>query len=286
MLFLARIEEAITLDPAWRGGDYDPDRQPLAGLTVAFNIITVQARGEAWANGYGRVPADPSRDPYRDRAARFTFQTELGSLSVARARLVDANQFLWLNRANMLHDLAHGYPSEREAYARIRARLLLLNASSDLWFPPHQAEEFAAAVDAAGGRAEARAFATDGGHLAGLGEPRVHELQLRQRLAERPHLGDAELRLGDPEERSERLDRLARLAGVHPAGLEQPHPPENAGGRRAQLVRDRGQVERPHVGDVEGGAGAGQPPRRAGATRPSARPRCTASARVWASSLA
>ena len=170
MLFLSRIEEAITLDPAWRHGDYDPAHQPLAGLTLAFNIITVQARGEAWANRYGRVPADPSRDPYRDRAARFTFQTELEALSVARARLVDANQLLWLNRANMLHDLAHGYASERKAYARIRARLLLVNASSDLWFPRHQAEEFAAAVTAAGGRAEARAFQTDGGHLAGLGE--------------------------------------------------------------------------------------------------------------------
>jgi homoserine O-acetyltransferase/O-succinyltransferase len=170
MLFLSRIEEAITLDPAWRGGDYDPAHQPLAGLTLAFNIMTVQARGEAWANGYGRIPADPSRDPYRDRAARFTFQTELEALSATRTRLVDANQFLWLNRANMLHDLAHGYASEREAHARIRARLLLVNASSDLWFPPHQAQEFAAAVNAAGGQAGARTFATDGGHLAGLTE--------------------------------------------------------------------------------------------------------------------
>ena len=92
------------------------------------------------------------------------------ALARARAALTDANQLLWLNRANMLHDVAHGYSSEAEAYRRIAADVLIINASSDLWFPPYQARAFADAVNAAGGRARAIVFETDGGHIAGLTE--------------------------------------------------------------------------------------------------------------------
>lgn len=171
ILFLAHLEDAVTLDPAYRQGDYAPDAQPLAGLTLGFSILLSQAYGEAWAEQqFGRRPADPARDPYQDRAARFAFQTELRQLAEARARLTDANQLLWLNRANMLHDLAHGYASAEEAYRRIAAPLLAINVTSDLWFPPAQAFAFVAAVNAVGGRARGVAVETASGHIAGLVE--------------------------------------------------------------------------------------------------------------------
>src|SRR5204862_74602 len=55
----------------------------------------------------------------------------------------------------------------------------------------------------------------------------------------------------------ERFERLSRLRFVHAAGLQQPHPAENAGRGRPQLVREGGQeFVLEAIRGIAGGAGS------------------------------
>jgi homoserine O-acetyltransferase len=163
--------EPVRLDPAWKGGAYAENEQPLAGLTAALKTVTLHANQSDWARGtYGRAPALPGKDPAAALENAFRIETALREFAAARAAAADANNFLYLVRANQL---AAADP------ARIRAPTLLAYSPTDLLFPQPWIERTAAAIRGAGAPVELVALAGPNGHLNGV----LHIAQAASRIA-------------------------------------------------------------------------------------------------------
>jgi homoserine O-acetyltransferase/O-succinyltransferase len=162
----------IRLDPKWNGGDYDESDQPLEGLTAAFEAVTLHANQSAWARAtFGRAPADAGKDPADALINSFKIEAVLREVSAARAALADANNFLYMVRANQL---ACADP------ARIGTPALVISSPTDLVFPPDWVERTVAAMRGNGTRVETATLEGPNGHLNGL----LHVAQAGRRIAE------------------------------------------------------------------------------------------------------
>jgi homoserine O-acetyltransferase len=161
----------IRLDPKWKGGHYDPDDQPVEGLTAAFEAVTLHANQSAWARGmFGRAPAEPDKEPAHALDNSFKIEAALRDFSAARAAVADANTFLYMVRANQL---ASTDP------ARIRTPALIVSSPTDLVFPPDWVERTIAAIHGNGTRVETETLHGPNGHLNGL----LHIAQAGPRIA-------------------------------------------------------------------------------------------------------
>jgi homoserine O-acetyltransferase/O-succinyltransferase len=138
-------EAPIRLDPNWRNGEYySQGRQPpLQGLAEALRIVTLQSRDRAWAREFGRRPGE-GQDPSRRIQDRFAVEQWLDEAAMARARVSDANSFIYLVRANQL--FLNEYDSRDAALARARSRWLVMPSVTDRVFPVEYGHELAAAL--------------------------------------------------------------------------------------------------------------------------------------------
>jgi homoserine O-acetyltransferase len=172
----------ILVDPNWNGGDYYGKAPPLAGLAKALTAVTLHANHQDWANAtFGRRPAKEGEDPGRTLAARFQVQGVLDNAGMARAKLSDANHFLYLVKANQL--FAAGGTSLAGGMAKIRAPILYITQPKDLVFTPDMvARTLKAAQDA--GR-DITYVTIDGarGHLDGVISMKQAEGAIRAFLA-------------------------------------------------------------------------------------------------------
>lgn len=163
--------DTIQADPAWAGGDYYGTEGPLGGLTRAAAVMTTLCRSDAWINrSWERKTAIGSPLPWADREGRFAFQAEMEQLARSRAQVYDANHFIWIARACILHDIGHGYGGLEAAAQRIKADVLMLPVASDLVFRPEGNAEFVQTVRQQGGRADMAVIDSPNGHLAGVFE--------------------------------------------------------------------------------------------------------------------
>lgn len=157
----------IRLDPKWRGGDYPVEDPPLAGLAQALAMVTIHANHADFLNvTFGRQFAEASRDPAAALDNRFRIQQFLTDAGTARARISDANHFLYLVKANQLF-IAGGGTAE-EGLRRIRARTLLIPAPSDLVFLRSSVERTRSLIAAGGARVELVEVDGPRGHLNGV----------------------------------------------------------------------------------------------------------------------
>lgn len=126
-------EAPIRMDPNWRNGDYYAQgrQPPLAGLAEALRIVTLQSRDRGWAVEFGRRAAD-GQDPARRIGDRFAVEQWLEDTALARAKLSDANSFLYLTRANQL--FLSEYDSTEAALSRTRSKWLVLPSLTDRVF--------------------------------------------------------------------------------------------------------------------------------------------------------
>jgi homoserine O-acetyltransferase/O-succinyltransferase len=127
--------EAITNDPAWRGGEYRADAPPVTGQRLARKLGTVTYRSAAeWQVRFGRAPirADMRRhDPF---ASEFAVQGYLESLAQRFVSAFDANCYLYLSRSMDRFELnAHGEPVELMRRAQLE-HALVIGVQSDLLF--------------------------------------------------------------------------------------------------------------------------------------------------------
>lgn len=123
----------ILVDPNWNNGDYYGKAPPLAGLAKALTAVTLQANHADWANAtFGRRPAKEGEDPAKALSNRFQVQSILDTAGEARAKVSDANHFLYLVKANQL--FAAGGTSLADAAAKIKAPVLLITQPKDLVF--------------------------------------------------------------------------------------------------------------------------------------------------------
>ncbi|MEK8036392.1 MAG: homoserine O-acetyltransferase, partial [candidate division NC10 bacterium] len=100
--------QPIMLDPRWNNGDYYGKDEPTAGLAASLKIVTLHSRHYGWAEkAFGRKWAAPDRDPAKAFGNKFAIEAVLDQAATARARVSDANSFLYLVKANQLFVTGH-----------------------------------------------------------------------------------------------------------------------------------------------------------------------------------
>jgi homoserine O-acetyltransferase len=152
----------IRLDVHWNGGDYYGRTEPLRGLTEALKLVIYSGRHFGWAEKtYGYRWADGDKSPSTGLDQLFLIEDDLRRFAGERAPLVDANHMIYMSKAYQLYDL------EADA-ERIKARVLLIPASSDLIFPPMLSYRAAERLRANGTEVTLCELEGDGGHLDGV----------------------------------------------------------------------------------------------------------------------
>ena len=145
----------IIADPAWQGGAYAPEAQPLAGLTLALKLITLQANHWLWTDAqFGRACADPDAPPGAALGNNFKVEAALTALAAARAKISDANHLLYLVKANQI--FAAGPSGTLADLEHVRARTLLLYSPEDQVFRAERSRATAAAIAKGGPRSKSR----------------------------------------------------------------------------------------------------------------------------------
>jgi homoserine O-acetyltransferase len=152
----------IRQDPKWNNGDYYNRDEPLDGVAQALKLVTLTARHWGWAErSFGYKPGDAAKPPAEAIDNRFLIESTLTNAGIARAKTTDANNKIYMAKANQLFDV------EAEA-DRIKAKVLFVPAKSDLIFPPEFARKAADKLRSMGKRAEVFEIEGDGGHLDGV----------------------------------------------------------------------------------------------------------------------
>jgi homoserine O-acetyltransferase len=158
----------IKLDPHWSNGDYYGKQEPVQGLALALKTVTIHARHWTWADKtFGRKWAAADRDPAKDWANRFLIEETIDKIATARAKVSDANSFLYLARANQLFVTGHRGTME-DGFKDIKARILMIPAESDLLLFPAWSKEAMEILKKQGKRVEYFEIAGEGGHLDGV----------------------------------------------------------------------------------------------------------------------
>lgn len=157
----------IRLDPNWNKGDYYGKTPPNAGLAQALKIVTLHANHWDWANKtFGRKWAKEGENPASGFDKRFSIEAVLDGAGAARAKISDANHFLYLVKANQLFVAGGG--TLDEGVKKIKAPVLLIHSPKDLVFPPGGVDDTAARLKAAGVPVEQIQLKGDRGHLDGV----------------------------------------------------------------------------------------------------------------------
>ena len=151
---------SITEDPAWNGGDYYGDDLsegqgklalgPKIGLASARQIahITYLSR-ELLQQKFERrrqanfVEAPESERRERDRLFKTYFQIEsyLDYQAGKFLKRFDANSYLHITRSMDLSDPCDRYGSLDDAFARVKAKTLVVSYANDILFPVWQSKE-------------------------------------------------------------------------------------------------------------------------------------------------
>lgn len=157
----------IRLDPKWNGGDYYGKEPPLAGLAQALKIVTLHAQHWKWANAaFGRKWAKEGEDPAKSFANRFQVEQVLENAGAARARISDANHFLYLAKANQLFVAGGG--TMADGLKRIKAPTLLISQPDDLVFHPEAIKATIDGLKTGGASVEHVVLTGNRGHLDGV----------------------------------------------------------------------------------------------------------------------
>src|SRR6185436_8336958 len=164
--------QAIRNDPAWCGGDYPRDRQPVAGLALARAIAICSYKSpELFSERFSRRPDRNGEDPQSSPTARYDIAGYLDYQGSTFTQRFDANSYLVLSKAMDTFALGDGSRvSDESALRQIRARLLLVGISSDWLFPPSDVRALAWAARAAGVKATYAELNSAHGHDGFLAE--------------------------------------------------------------------------------------------------------------------
>ncbi len=158
-------QQAIRLDPAWRGGCYDADAPPLAGLALARAIATCTYKSaELFQERFGRRPNRGGDDPLRSLHGRYDVAGYLDYQGERFHRRFDANSYLIISRAMDAFDIPLPGEDEATTLARIQAKVALIGISSDWLFPPAEIRALAERMRAAGVMARYTELKSSHGH--------------------------------------------------------------------------------------------------------------------------
>jgi homoserine O-acetyltransferase/O-succinyltransferase len=150
----AIARNAIMADPNWQGGAYyGTGRAPTAGIGVARMVGHVTyLSAEGMRTKFDRRLQDRAEYSFTLTEPDFAVESYLRHQADTFAGRFDANSYLYISRALTYFDLAreHGGGSLERALTNAQARYLVVSFSSDWLYPPRDAEELEAALQAAG----------------------------------------------------------------------------------------------------------------------------------------
>jgi len=126
---------AITADPKWQGGDYDPADPPRDGFAIARMVgMITYGCDEGMTSRFGRAAATrPSR--HAAFGGKFDVEGYLHYQGDSLVRRFDANSYLYLTRTMDLFDIGSGFGGSAAALRRLTMPTLLVGISSDILFP-------------------------------------------------------------------------------------------------------------------------------------------------------
>jgi homoserine O-acetyltransferase len=158
----------IKVDPKWNGGDYYGGEPPLKGLAEALKIVTLHAQSPEWSNGnFGRAWADAAKDPAAAFDNLYKIEAALDAAGAARAKVSDANHFLYLVKANQLFYAGHG-ETLYEGLLKIDSPVLIIHSDEDQVFPGNAVRETAAIIKSDGTAVQVVELEGTRGHLDGV----------------------------------------------------------------------------------------------------------------------
>jgi homoserine O-acetyltransferase len=160
-------ESPIRLDPNFNNGDYYAQGRepPTRGLAEALKIVTLHAQDRPALARFGRRVAE-GQDPLRRIGDRFEVERFLDEAAMARARVSDANHFLYLARANQL--FLHEYASTEAALSRSQARWFVVASPTDRVFMLDYNREMVALLQRLGRPTDFAEVTGPLGHLNGV----------------------------------------------------------------------------------------------------------------------
>jgi homoserine O-acetyltransferase len=161
----------ILLDPNWNNGDYYGKAQPkpIEGLSTALALVTLHAQHWEWTDSsvFGRNWTAGGEDPASCLVAcKYAVETALDATGKDRARIADANHFLYLVKAGQLFVTGGG--NLADGLKKIEAPVLLITSDDDLIFPHDAVNQTAQMIKADGTPVEHVKIWDGRGHLDGI----------------------------------------------------------------------------------------------------------------------
>jgi len=168
--------QPIMADPDWRGGNYAAEgMRPKRGLAIARMIGHISYLSEAaLTEKFGRALQDRAALSF-GFGADFQVESYLRHQGSSFVERFDANSYLYITRAMDYFDLAAEHGGDLSAaFARTRARFLVVSFTSDWLFPTAENRLVADGLASAGASVEFREIESSKGHDAFL----LHEPEL------------------------------------------------------------------------------------------------------------
>src|SRR5262245_54757070 len=132
--------QAILLDPAFRGGEYEG--QPARGLAIARAVAMISYRSDI--EYAARFRRDRAREgAHFDPENLFQVESYLRYQGQKLVERFDAAAYLYITRAMDQHDISRGRAPFEDVLASIRVPALCAGISSDVLYPIHEQQELA-----------------------------------------------------------------------------------------------------------------------------------------------
>ncbi|GAC1644809.1 MAG: homoserine O-acetyltransferase [Herpetosiphon sp.] len=157
---------AITIDPAWQGGNYQT--QPGDGLGLARMIAHMTyVSDQRLTNRFDRATVH-STAPHFTLEQEYSVEGYLDYQAQTFVERFDANSYLYITKAMDYWDISAGHASMAAAFAAARCRWLVASFQSDWLYPPTDSDTFVDSIRRSGGQVEYHTFASTLGHDAFL----------------------------------------------------------------------------------------------------------------------
>ena len=137
-------------------------------MALSLKIVTLHALNPLRINkAFGRRWAKEGSNPLDDWSKNYAVAATMDAAALARAKVADANHFLFLVRANQLFVAGHGASLE-DGLKTVKAPMLLIPSKNDLLLFPAMSARVRDIVKANGGQVEYMELVGEAGHLDGL----------------------------------------------------------------------------------------------------------------------
>lgn len=163
----------IEADPYWRNGEYYDGPGPQTGFHHALSYITLLAQTPTRINSEARhsetgwqviEKVSQLENPH----GLVAYEQDFNSFIEERARYADANAFLTIGKAAMLHDVGLGRGGFESALSTVQADVLMIANEQDIYFPTIDSRDVVEAISAGRGNAELFPVDSSWGHFACL----------------------------------------------------------------------------------------------------------------------